>query len=212
MSTLPLSHDEIARRGGEAAMCQLGRFFMGDDPVHITLRKIAAQLDKLGVPYAVAGAMALNAHGFQRATLAVDMLVTPEGLKRIHAELEGLGYVAPFRGSKNLQDTETTVRIEFLVAGQFPGDGKPKPVAFPDPAVVAVEINGVKYVGLSTLLEMKLASGMTNPARLKDLGDAQEVIKLLRLPRTYASQLNPYVREKFEELWDGAAQGGEHEP
>src|SRR5438046_1722775 len=111
MSATPLTYDEIARGGGEAAMRQLGRFFMGDDPVHITLRKIASRLDKLGVPYAVAGAMALNAHGFRRATLDVDMLVTPQGLKRIHEELEGLGYVAPFAGSKNLKDTETTVRI-----------------------------------------------------------------------------------------------------
>jgi hypothetical protein len=209
MSATPLSYDEIARRGGEAAMRQLGRFFMGDDPVHATLRKIAARLDKIGVPYAVAGAMALNAHGFQRATLDVDMLVTPEGLKKIHEELEGLGYVPPFAGSKHLKDTETTVRVEFLVSGQYPGDGKPKPLPFPDPQAVAVEIDGVKYVGLVPLIELKLASGMTNTGRLKDLGDVQEVIKVLKLPRDFGSQLNPYVRRKYEELWQGVADSGE---
>ena len=60
-------------------------------------------------------------------------LVTREGLKAIHAHLEGLGYVPPFSGSKNLRDTEHGVRIEFLIAGEFPGDGKPKPVAFLSP-------------------------------------------------------------------------------
>jgi len=211
MTTSRLDYDEIARRGGDAAMRQLGRFFMGDDPVHVTLRKIAARLDELEVPYAIAGAMALNAHGFQRATLDVDMLVTPDGLKKIHAELEGLGYVRPFAGSKNLKDTETTVRIEFLVAGQFPGDGKPKPVPFPDPSAVAVEISGIKYLGLPTLVELKLASGMTNAGRLKDLGDVQELIRVVSLPRDFAAKLNPYVRPKYEELWDGVRAGGELE-
>ena len=72
-------------------------------------------------------------HGFRRFTEDVDILVTRDGLKAIHAHLEGLGYVPPFTGSKNLRDTEHGVRIEFLIAGEFPGDGKPKPVAFPGP-------------------------------------------------------------------------------
>jgi hypothetical protein len=205
MSATPLTYDEIARRGGEAAMRQLGRFFMGDDPVHVTLRKIASRLDELGVPYAVAGAMALNAHGFRRATLDVDMLVTPAGLKKIHDELEGLGYLAAFAGSKNLKDTDTTVRIEFLVTGQFPGDGKPKPLPFPDPAAVAVEIDGIKYVGLPVLVELKLASGMTNPLRMKDLADVLELIRVLKLSRDFGTKLNDYVRPKFDELWNTVA-------
>ena len=64
------------------------------------------------------------------------------GSGTIHAKLEGLGYVPPFSGSKNLRDAEHGVRIEFLIAGEFPGDGKPKPVAFPDPDDVGVEIDG----------------------------------------------------------------------
>jgi hypothetical protein len=50
---------------------------------------------------------------------------------------------------------------------------------------------------------LKLASGMTNAGRIKDLGDVQELIKSLRLPRGFAERLNPYVRAKFVELWDG---------
>ena len=72
-------------------------------------------------------------HGYRRFTEDVDLLVTREGLKEIHRKLEGLGYLPPFQGSKNLRDTEHGVKIEFLVTGEFPGDGKPKPVAFPAP-------------------------------------------------------------------------------
>ena len=42
---------------------------------------------------------------------------------------------------------------------------------------------------------------MTSPHRLKDLADVQEVIRIMRLPRTLAEQLNAFVREKYLELW-----------
>jgi hypothetical protein len=45
---------------------------------------------------------------------------------------------------------------------------------------------------------------MTNPARLKDLADVQELIKRLSLARELSDQLNPYVRDKYVELWDSA--------
>ena len=178
---------------------------MGEDKVHQALHRISEKLRELGIPYAIAGGMALNAHGFRRATVDVDVLVTEDGLRAIHAALEGLGYVPPFKGSKNLRDVDSSVRIEFLVAGQFPGDGKPKPVAFPDPATVGIEIDGINYLNLEVLVELKLASGMTNPGRLKDLGDVQELIRTLQLGREFGERLNDYVRGKYVELWDSVA-------
>jgi hypothetical protein len=171
--------------------------------VHQTLRKITRKLDELGVPYAVAGGMALFFHGFRRFTEDINILVTREGLQKIHAELEGRGYLPLFSGSKNLRDADTGVRIEFLVAGEYPGDGKPKPVAFPDPAAVGVVADGVLCVALPRLIEMKLASGMTNPGRMKDIGDAQELIRLFGLPADFTRELNPFVHEKYLELWRG---------
>ena len=111
---------------------------------------------------------------------------------------------APSPRARHLRDTATGVRIEFLVAGQFPGDGKPKPVAFPDPAQAAVVIDGVRYLGLPALVELKLASGMTGGvARMKDLADVVSLIQVLHLPLDFSRQLNPYVRPKYEELWQG---------
>ena len=150
-------------------------------------------MNELGIPYAVVGGLSLFAHGFRRFTEDVNILVTPEGLKRIHKALDGLGYKPPFAGSKNLRDTESGVRVEFLVTGQFPGDGKPKPVAFPDPDAVAIEKDGVRYLSLPALIDLKLASGMTSPERLKDLSDVMELIKLLDLPQDYSQHLAPFV-------------------
>jgi hypothetical protein len=168
--------------------------------VHQSLRHIANRLNELKIPYAVAGGMSLFAHGYRRFTEDVDILVTAEGLSEIHRRLEGLGYVAPFAGSKQLRDTDTGVRIEFLVSGQFPGDGKPKSVAFPDPSKSGIEIQGIYYLRLEKLIELKLASGMSNAARLKDLGDVQELIRLLNLGADFELKLDPYVRERFAEL------------
>lgn len=177
--------------------------------VHETLHRITDRLSELNVPHAVVDGMAMFAHGFRRFTEDVDLLVTRDSMKKILEELEGLGYIQPAGTSTKLRDTTSGVRIEFLITGGFPGDGKPKPVAFPDPKDVAVEINGIKYLGLPTLIELKLASGMTNPGRLKDLADVQELIKTLALSKDFAQQLNPYVREKYEELWEGGQQAGD---
>lgn len=182
-------------------MAEGSRFFEQKSAVHDTLRRITKRLDELGIAYAISGGMALFAHGYRRFTEDVDILVTPEALRLIHEKLEGFGYVAPFRGSKSLRDVDTRVKIEFLVTGQYPGDGKPKPVAFPDPKAVALEQEGIKYVSLPVLIDLKLASGMTNPARLRDLADVLELIRLLKLHEDFSTQLAPFVREKFLELW-----------
>lgn len=183
-----------------------GMHFEEKNAVHDTLRGITRRLNDLKIPYAVVGGMAMFAHGFRRFTEDVDLLVTRDGMREILQQLEGLGYVQPAGTSTKLRDTATGVRIEFLITGGFPGDGKCKPVAFPDPDAVAVDIGGVRYLGLPSLVELKLASGMTGGAgRLKDLGDAAELIRILKLPRTFSQQMNPFVRDKFLELWDGVA-------
>jgi len=200
---IALAYDQRLRQDREWAMDEGDRYIQKDNLVFKTLRKIARRLHELGVPYAVVGGMALDAHGFTRLTTDVDILVTKESLKTIHDRLEGLGYVPPFANSKHLRDAEHGVRVEFLVSGEFPGDGKPKPVAFPDPSESAVEIAGISYLSLPKIIELKLASGMTSSGRLKDLGDVQELIKALGLPIEFAEQLNPYVRPKYVELWEG---------
>jgi hypothetical protein len=185
--------------------------FEKESAVQKTLRKITQRLDELSIPYAVAGGMAMFYHGYRRFTEDVDIVVTREGLNEIHRQLDGLGYVPPFAGSKQLRDAESGVRVEFLVTGGFPGDGKPKPVAFPDPRSSSVVIDGIHFLDLHKLIELKLASGMTNPGRLNDLGDVQQLIRALNLPHEVTSKLDPFVQAKFGELW-GAVQNNPVEP
>lgn len=178
-------------------------FFQGGGAVQKTLQRIAKRLDEIGVDYAVAGGMALFLHGFRRYTEDVDVLVTSDGLAKLHQELDGLGYVRPFAASKNLRDAETGVRIDFLVSGQYPGNGKPGPIQFPVPLDAAVAIDGVRVVAIDKLVELKLASGKSAD-RQKDLGDVQELIKTLHLPLEFGARLDDSVRPAYEQLWAGA--------
>ena len=198
------SYESRLERNREWAMQEASRFFEGKSEIHDTLKKITQKLRDLGIDYVVVGGLAMFQHGYRRFTEDVYILVTREGLKEIHHRLEGLGYLPPFQGSKNLRDMEHGVRIEFLLTGEFPGDGKPKPVAFPIPGSVAEEIEGVRYITLPALVELKLASGMTNSERMKDLADVLELIKVLNLPQTFADSLNPFVRDQFTRLWQDA--------
>jgi hypothetical protein len=182
------------------ALREGGEHFRGGSAVHHALEKIARRLEALHIPYVLVGGMALFFHGYRRFTEDVDLIVTADGLRHLHEQLEGLGYLPLFPGSRGLRDAENGVRIEFLVAGEFPGDGKPKPVAFPSPDEDPVEIAGLRVVNLPRLVELKLASGML-PDRLKDLGDVQELIRVLRLPAELADRLDASVRDRYRELW-----------
>src|SRR2546425_4961935 len=176
------------------------RFFMGQGKLNNALARLVADLNEHGINYLVIGAVALTAYGYRRFTEDIDVILTPEDLDRFHCELVGLGYAPAFEGArKRLRSTRDGAPIEVIAAGEYPGDGKPKPVRFPEPSESSVEIDGVKFPTLEKLIDLKLASAMTAPDRLKDLADVQELIKIRSLTDDFAQLLNPYVREKYLE-------------
>jgi len=176
---------------------------MGQGTLNNALTQVTSDLKEHGIDYMVIGAVALLAHGFPRFTEDIDLVLTPEGLKVFHRELIGLGYVPAFPGAKKrLRSTRDGITIEVMTTGEYPGDGKPKPVSIPEPSKASTEINGVQYVTFENLIELKLASGMTAPHRLKDLADVQELIRIRQLGSEFAERLDPYVRGKFLELYE----------
>jgi hypothetical protein len=191
---------------------EVSRYFMGQGSVNIALAKITQDLKAHGIDYMVIGALALFEHGYARLTEDIHLVLTPEGLKSLHRELIGLGYLPAFPGAKKrLRSTADGVIIEIMTTGEYPGDGKPKPVSIPEPSAASTEIDGVRFVTLEKLIELKLASGMTAPHRLKDLADVQELIKFRGLEPEFAERLDPYVREKFIELAEAVKQSPKDE-
>ena len=195
------AYEARLRDSFEATLREAGEFFMGRGDVRATMRRLAERFAAEDIGYAIVGDMALGQHGYVRMTEVVDVLVTREGLSRFARTCSVKGYVPTSKGAKRtFRDAETGVRIEFLVTGEFPGDGKPKPVAFPDPVRCSIEVDGIRVVTLPRLVELKLASGITAPDRLRDLADVQDLIRSEHLTARFAAQLDPSVRPKFREL------------
>jgi hypothetical protein len=188
------------------------RYFMGEGQLNNALARLVADLKEHEIDYLVIGAIALMAYGYPRFTEDIHLILDKNGIDRFHNELVGLGYTPAFQGArKRLRSTRDGIPIEFISSGEYPGDGKPKPVSFPDPSESSVDIDGVKFPTLEKLVELKLASGMSAPDRLKDLADVQELIKIRGLSSEFAKTLHPYVREKFLELLKAVQQGGRND-
>jgi hypothetical protein len=193
-----------------AFLRRVDEFFMKKSPVHQTMRNLALRLPRAGIPYAVVGGMALGLHGYERLTEDVDLLLGREGHERFLHEMVGLGFVPAFAGARRrFRDVVTGVAIDVLVEGEYPGDGKQKPVRFPDPSGLAVEVDGVRTLPLDRLIELKLASGSSAADRLKDLADVQGLIARLSLPRRLA--IDDSVVSAYERLWDGVLAAREYD-
>lgn len=198
-------------RDVDAVLRESEAFFGGRGAVHRTLRSLAERLDREGIPYAVLGGMALNVHGFVRETVDVDVLMTKDSLERFRERFLGRGYMPAFRGArKSYRDVDTGVRIDVITAGEFPGDGKPKDISFPEPSLVAIERGGIRVIPLESLVELKLASGLSAEHRRHiDLADVQRLIEELKLPADFDEKLHPSVRAEYRHLWELAQHAGE---
>jgi hypothetical protein len=188
---------------------EVSMHFEKESAAHKTLERMTKRLNELGVAYALAGGMA----AFSTATATSLRMWTTwspaKAWRSGHEIFDGLDWRPPFAGSKNLRDTESGVRVEFLITGEFPGDGKPKPVAFPDPQTASIDLDGIRVLSLPRLIELKIISGSV-PGRLKDLGDVQEPIRTRDLPESLAEQLHPSVQDDYRRLWSEVRRSPPH--
>lgn len=181
--------------------------------VRVAAHAVSDALSALGVTHAIAGGVACHAHGHRRATEDVDLLVNADDARGAVFSFfdNSPGYSPRFRGSRrSWRDTKNRVDIDLLVSGDFPGDGLPKPVVFPVLTPLGPSqshdwytrvIGGLRFVDLVTLIELKLASALTAPHRLKDAADVQALIAANALPREFAVELHVSVRPEYVRLW-----------
>jgi len=203
------AYEQELSRSFSTVLREAESLYEGAGRLEQTCRRLAARLGDMGLAFELVGGYALVLHGVRRFTEDIDILVRPEGLARVREELIGAGYVTVPGSTRCIRDAQSGVRIDFVLSGEFPGDGKPKAVAFPDPTEHGEVREQVRVVDLATLIELKLASGMTARNRLQDLADVQRLIEVHRLTAGYAERLAPYVRPKFLELLAAATADGD---
>jgi len=185
---------------------EISMFFAGKDEVHKSLRRLIKRLEGAGIPYAVVGAMAVNAHGHHRTTKDVDLLLTPAGLAEFKKRFVKKNYLQKEGRTRRFVDRTNNIEVDFLLTGMYPGRGKPGPIAFPDPAQVAQEIEKVQVVNLVTLIQMKLAA-----CRYYDFGDVVSLIRVHNLDESFADQLHPSVHSDYIECLEEKRREDEYE-
>jgi hypothetical protein len=182
------------------------QFFRGKDQVHKTLRRLVKGLEKARIAYAVLGGMALNAHRYRRVTTDVDVLLTTDGFEEFTRRFVGKGYEQVEGRPRRFTDRKNGVRLDVLLTGLYPGSGQPGPVAFPDPGQVSERIEGIDYVDLPTLIQLKLAA-----RRWRDFADVVELIRHNNLEESFQDRLHPSVRGDYVECLEEKRREDEYE-
>jgi hypothetical protein len=154
----------------------------------------------------VVGGMAVFAHKYRRTTADVDVLLTPEGFAAFRARFVAKNYRPTEGRSRRFVDKVNLIDIDFLVTGLYPGRGEPGPIAFPEPAAVAQEIENVQVINLKTLVELKLAA-----RRHQDFADVVNLIDFNDLDESFAEQLHPTVRRDYVECLEEKRREDEYE-
>jgi hypothetical protein len=181
-------------------------FFDKTDRVHVAMRGVAEKLQKATIPHAIVGGMAVNAHGYIRTTADVDFLLTKIGLAMFRKEYVPAEFEPVAGHPRRFVDRATGVTVDILVTGLFPGNGKPGPIAYPDPIDASETIDEQTVLRLDRLIELKLAAG-----RHKDFGDVVELIRLHNLDEAYTQQLHESVRADFIECLEEKRREDEYE-
>jgi hypothetical protein len=181
-------------------------FFAKRSPQHQTMRRLARRLEKAGIPYAIMGAMAVNAHKAERTTKDIDVLLTQEGLDRFLKEFVGVTYDRVEGRPRRFTEKQSRVTIDCLVTGRYPGSGKPGPFAFPDPDQASEVIDKIRVITLPQLIQLKLAA-----RRYYDFGDVVFLIRVHNLDESFLEKLHPSVHKDFIECLEEKRREDEYE-
>ena len=185
---------------------EIDMFFQGTDPVHKTMNRVAAELEKANIPYAVVGGMAVNAHRHRRTTDDLDILLTPEGFAEFRKQFVGRDFDTIPGRPRRFVDRGNAVTLDVLVTGLFPGTGKPGPIAYPDPAAVRERIENIEVVNLPMLIQLKLAA-----RRYQDFADVVSLIRVHQLDESFAERLHPSLRSDYIECLEEKRREEEYE-
>jgi predicted nucleotidyltransferase len=175
-----------------------------------SLQNVTEAFDRLSIPYAVMGGLAVRAHGIPRPTYDVDFAIATDrdDLPRLFDELEEMGYTVPemYRGGWVDQVAEMPlIKFNLMIGGNaIAVDVFLAETAFLQSAIQRrsrAEIDGVvvDVISPEDLILLKVIA-----RRPRDIGDITDVRFVQGdLDETYlrewAGRLQ--IADRFEEIW-----------
>ena len=142
------------------------------------LLKVVRALNDAGVPYALAGGLAVTVHGYPRLTKDIDLIIPPDAIEEALEAVGALGFTLPaapmtFRkgqeGEQRIHrisriEHEEVLTIDFMLAGAFLEDVWADREQY--------ELDGIPIVVASRkgLIKMKRSAG-----RSQDLADLERL-------------------------------------
>ena len=172
-------------------------FHQRGGPVYETLDALCDNLRRESIEYVIIGAFALGCHGYERATVDVDVCVRHDDLDRFRAKFVGQEYEAVSGRTRRFRDPRTGVTLDLLISGDLAGRvSRNSEIRFPDPDE-AVKLKGLRTVSLERLIELKLVTW-----RFKDWADVVELIRQNNLDEAFANRVHPLVRMAYLECYD----------
>lgn len=163
---------------------------MDDRPPRLIaqLHELLPALDAAAIRYAVIGGIALNVHGYVRATRDVDLLIAVEQEDQLHELMVGLGYETLDRRADLSSYVRGLERADFLHARR---DTSRKLLA--DARRTEFAGQAMSVVSPEGLLGFKIQALHDDPSRIRDLSDMLELLRVTR-DRIDIDQVREYFR------------------
>jgi hypothetical protein len=134
----------------------------------------------------VLGGIAVILHGYARTTVDLDLYTEDRNVTDVELRAAGAHWSSVAR-----EHVLDDVRIHTVT----PEDARHR--------VRRVStIDGIRVISLKDLIAIKLYTGLMIPARAKDLGDVQELIRAVPLDKTLASRLPKELRDPYKLMVD----------
>jgi hypothetical protein len=152
----------------------------------------------------VGGGWAVWRHGYVgRVTQDVDIAVPKASLDDVLRTASVCGFellLQPEGHWPKLRHRETGIEVDILPEDGRPGtSSRPAPTTIPHPSSMGAVRGALKYISLTSLIELKLAAG-----RLRDEADVVELARVNRdridEVRRHLQSIHPQYAARFEEL------------
>lgn len=144
----------------------------------------------------VLGGIAVHLHGGGRSTVDLDLYVVDRSATVAQLEAAGARW-----DRENREHVLDGVRIHTVTSREAGIEVKDTSI-----------IDGVRVVKLHDLVAIKLLSGLNNRGRSKDIGDVEDLIRLVPLDKRFAGKLPASLRTEFKALVDAVRAGEKSQP